>query len=453
MIQRAAEPPSGRHPGRRTSIPVPSGDVLAMFAVALLLRVAYVFAVHRFDAQPSSDSISYDQIAWNLARGMGFQLQGEVALYPTAKSPLLPWLVSLLYRVTGHFYFGALLLQCVIGAFVPVLTRVLGRSMFGPGVGRAAGWLAVVHPLLLFFSGYLLTESLFSVLVLGSLAASVAWLKNPRATLAFRAGVLWGLTCLTRPTAMPMPLVVVLWAWAPLGLMLAPAVRAKQVGLVFLGLLLTIAPWTIRNAIVLRDFVPITTGGGRTLLDANNAKVWDTPELRGNAISTAEEEPWKSRFNGHSEVEVDRMASQEAIAFGLSRWRQWPEMTLIKLGRFWRLNAMTPSTGRWFARGSLPDRLLSAADPLLLWSIVVLPLALWGLGRTLRWSRRHFQLLPLWTIAVFTFGSVVFWGSLRLRVPVEPLVLLYAAAGIGDLVWRARVKRAGLALISSTPRQ
>src|SRR5437016_1550183 len=180
MIQRAAEPPPDRIREARVRLPRPSGEVLAMLVAALVLRVAYVLAVHRLSAQPSSDSIAYDQLGWNLARGMGFQLNGEVALYPTAKAPLLPWLVSLLYRATGHVYFAALLLQCAIGAFIPVLVRALGRTMFGFRAGRVAGWLAVVHPLLVFFSGYLLTENLFCVMVLAALLASVEWLKAPR---------------------------------------------------------------------------------------------------------------------------------------------------------------------------------------------------------------------------------------------------------------------------------
>jgi hypothetical protein len=215
-----------------------------------------------------------------------------------------------------------------------------------------------------------------------------------------------------------------------------------------LGVALAIAPWTIRNAIVLHDFVPITTGGGRTLLDANNAVVWDDPALRGSAISTAEVQPWKARFAGKSEIEVDRIASDEAVAFGLSRWRQWPEMAWAKFSRMWRLTALAPSTGRWFQAGSLPDRLLSLADPLLLWSLLMLPLALWGLLRTLKNTRRHFQLLPLWVVSVFTAGSLVFWGALRLRVPAEPMLLLYAGVGAADLLWRVRMRRAGLALVT-----
>ena len=451
MIQRAddrsARGPTQGSKGR--PLIAPSREALALFAVALALRVAYVWLVHKPGAEASSDSATYDELAWNLARGLGFQVTGATALYPTAKAPLLPWLVSLLYRVTGHVYFDAVLLQCVFGAFVPVAVRALGRSMFGLPVGRIAGWLAVVHPLLVFFSGYLLTESLFCLVTLLALTASVEWLKTPRPGRAFGVGVLWGLACLTRPTAMPLPVVVMLWAWAPLSLTIAAGDRLRQVALVFLGVGLTILPWTIRNAVVLHELVPISTGGGRTLLDANNATVWDDPALRGGAISTAEVEPWVSKFKNHSEVEVDRMASEEAIAFGRSRWRQWPMIAGAKLARFWRPNALTETTGRWFQRDSVPDRLLRLLDPLVLWSVFVLPFALWGVVRTLRWTRRHFQMLPLLIIATYTLGAVVFWGALRMRVPAEPLVVLYAAVGLSDVMRRLRLRRAGLALISS----
>ena len=62
---------------------------------------------------------------------------------------------------------------------------------------------------------------------------------------------------------------------------------------------------------------------------------------------------------------------------------------------------------------------------------------------------RHFQMLPLHVIALFTIGSTLYWGALRMRVPVEPLVVLYAGVGLARLIWRIRVKRAGLALIDS----
>ena len=58
--------------------------------------------------------------------------------------------------------------------------------------------------------------------LLAALLASVAWLKQPRSGRALGVGILWGIACLTRPTALLLPLLVAAWAWLPLGLTTAP---------------------------------------------------------------------------------------------------------------------------------------------------------------------------------------------------------------------------------------
>ena len=42
----------------------------------------------------------------------------------------------------------------------------------------------------------------------------------------------------------------------------------------------------------------------------------------------------------------------------------------------------------------------------------------------------------------------MFWGALRLRLPAEPLVVLYAGVGFVDALRWLRVRRSGLALLS-----
>jgi hypothetical protein len=389
-------------------------------------------------------------VAWSLARGLGFQLTGDGGAYPTAfVPPALPWVVSLLYRAVGHSFFAAVLLMCVLGSLVPPLLRQLGRSMFGSAIGNWAGWLATVHPLMVFFSGYVMTESLFSVVLLFALLASVAWIKAPRARTAFWTGALWGAASLTRPIALPLALIALIWSWGPLGLATTAGERRRQLGALLLGLVLCVAPWTLRNAASLRAFVPITTGGGRSLLDANNPVVWDDAQRRGGAIGILSTEPFATRYRGLSEVEVDRNAGREAWAFLRSRVAEWPRNALAKFARYWRWTALTPSTGTWASASAGTASRLQRLDPLLPWSILFFPLAAWGLARTLRGTRRHFQLLPLWIVAASTLGTLVYWGALRLRVPIEPMVTLYAAAGAADLVWRVRVRRAGLEVITS----
>lgn len=417
---------------------------IAMFGVALALRVAYAWLAHGPGATPGSDPATYDTVAWNLARGVGFSLDSASGPYPTAfVPPLVPWLTSLLYRLVGHQYFAGILLQCVAGALVPLLVAALGGALFGPRVGRSSGWLAAIHPLLVFFSGHLLTESMFCVTLLLALLLSVDWVRTPMAGRALGAGLAWGIASLTRPTALLLPLVVAFWAWGPLGLTVGGRARIRQLALLLLGLVIVVGPWTLRNAIALHAFVPVTTGAGGALMVANNPATWDDPATRGGASSVTYQAALQGEFRGLGEVALDARARAKTWAFILGRVRDWPAVAIAKLGRFWRLGAEGGGTGSWQRPGS-PLEPLRRLDPMLLWSIVTLPFAFWGLARAMRSDRRWYQSLPLMVIAYFTMIAVVFFGSLRMRVPVEPLVVLFVAVGLEGL---RRTRMGGLSLV------
>jgi len=433
--------------GARAASPHASFAWVALLAVALALRVTYAWFAIGPDATPSSDPATYDTVAWNLARGAGFSLGEGAGSYPPAfVPPVVPWITSLLYRAVGHRFFAAVLLQCLVGSLVPVLLAALGGTLFGSPVARTAGWLAAIHPLLVFFSGYLLTESTFTVTLLLALILSAEWVRTPRPGRAVGAGIVWGLATLTRPTALLLPLLVGAWAWRPLGLTVGGHGRTRQLLLVLLGLVLVVAPWTIRNALALHSFVPVTTGAGGALMVANNPATWDVPSARGGADSGTYRAALAGEFRGLGEVALDARARSLTWAFMRARVSQWPSVALAKLARFWRFRAEGGGTGAWQRPGS-PLEPLRRLDPLLVWSLLTLPFALWGLVRASMGGRRWFQSLPLWVIVYFSLIAVVFFGSLRMRVPVEPLVVLYVAVGLEDArrAWRAR--RLGFSVI------
>ncbi|HKQ57481.1 MAG TPA: glycosyltransferase family 39 protein [Candidatus Eisenbacteria bacterium] len=431
----------------RLERPRDAGAWLALFAVGLVLRVAYTWFATGPGATPSSDPATYDTVAWNLARGAGFSLDAAAGPYPTAfVPPVVPWLTSLLYRVVGHDYFAAVLLQCVIGALVPLLVASLAGSLFGGTVGRVAGWIAAVHPLLVFFSGYLLTETAFCAALLLALLLSAEWVRTPRGGRALGAGIAWGLATLTRPTALLLPLVIAAWGWRPLGLTVGAGTRLRHLALLALGAAVVVVPWTIRNATALRAFVPVTTGSGGALMVANNPAAWDDPAMRGGAHSGSYQAAIASEFRGLSEVEVDARARARAWSFMRSRVRDWPAVALAKIGRFWRIRAEGGGTGSWQRTGS-PLEPLRRLDPLLVWSIVTLPFALWGVVRTLRGPRRWFQSLPLLVILYFMLLAVVFFGSLRMRMPIEPLVAMLAALGVDDARRALQARARGLSVV------
>jgi hypothetical protein len=284
-------------------------------------------------------------------------------------------------------------------------------------------------------------------MLLLALLATAVWIRAPRAGRALGVGVLWGLASLTRPTALALPLLVVAWAWVPLGLTAGSAARPRHVLLVLLGVALAVGPWTMRNAVQLHAFVPVTTGGGRALLDSNNPVNWNDPARRGGAHSVFGLEPWASEFRGRSEPEVDALARRHALTFLAAHWREWPAMAGAKLARFWRLTAEGGGTGAWQRDGSPLEGLLARVDPLLVWSVFALPLALLGAWRTLCGPRRWYQSLGLLVILYFTALAVVFWGSLRMRVPVEPLVVLFAAIGFEEVRRRVRGRLRGMRVV------
>jgi 4-amino-4-deoxy-L-arabinose transferase-like glycosyltransferase len=360
MLQRAERPSRPPRPEERPR-PRP-GPWLLIFATGLLLRVLCAWIVTGPGAAPAGEARAYDGLAWNLARDAGFALGDATGVHPTAALPPLgPWVASLAYRAVGHDPFAAALLQCAIGALIPLLVAGLGGAVFGGSIGRFAGWLAAFDPLLVVAAGRLESATPFAALLLLGLLASVAWMKASRRGRALGAGLTWGLAALAGPAALLLPLLVAAWAWVPLGLTVPARERARQIAMLLLGLLLAVGPWSLRNALALGRFVPIATAGERA--------------------------PLAARFVG--------------------------------------------------------------LDPLFPWSLVTLPLAVWGLARTLTGPRRWFQSLGLLVVLFFTAHTLLVAGGTSPRVPVEPLVALFAAVGFHDARRRLRFRGRGLRVVES----
>jgi 4-amino-4-deoxy-L-arabinose transferase-like glycosyltransferase len=433
-----------RRPSSRAGSAVSLGW-LAMFGVALGLRVVWAWVAVGPGGSPGTDSAAYDQVALNLSNGLGVSLDSPSASRATAiVPPIVPWLASLFYRAAGHHYFEAVLLQCLVASLVPLLVAALGRSLFGDPMGRWAGWLAAVHPLLIGHSAELRAETVFCAALLLALGLSADWVRSPRGGRALGVGLAWGVAILTLPTAIPLPVIVAAWAWRPVGLTVGGTARGRQLVLVLLGLALVVGPWTLRNAIALRAFVPVTTSGGPALMIGNNPAAWDDPAARGRPRVAAYEAALASDFRGLGEAEVDVRARARTWAFVRSRPGDWPTIAMAKLVRFWWPNGDDERSG-FRSAARLP------LDPTHVWWVVTLPFALWGIARTLRGGRRWFQLLPLLVVVHFMMVAVVFFGTPRMRLPAEPMVTLLAALGLEDAWRRRRVRRGGLVLVPKSP--
>ena len=135
--------------------------------------------------------------------------------------------------------------QAFLGVLSVGLVMLIARRFLGQGATLASGVLTAISPHLAVASAYILTESLFTFLLLLSTWAS-AWACASKDWRRFAvAGLAWGLCSLTRATTQFIPLVFVVVALA------APGLRAwrKPAFAMLLAFLVVESPWVFRNRV------------------------------------------------------------------------------------------------------------------------------------------------------------------------------------------------------------
>ena len=246
------------------------GWLITLVALMLLATGARVGFALEPQRPQEPDSAGYARIAKSLHEDGRFEEGGFRAPLqePSNYSPGLPLFVAGLYELTGGVHLElARIVLALIGSLAVLFTFLIGRRLSGPAAGFAAAVVVAGYPALLQYQGMLMTEPLAVTLLAAGLLAFLRAGDDQRGAWAWALpGVLFGLLTLVRPEYLPFGLLLagvaafrVHWLdreWAP-GLA-AAAVMA-------LAFLLPIVPWTIRNAIVLDRFVPLSTGGGKAL--------------------------------------------------------------------------------------------------------------------------------------------------------------------------------------------
>jgi hypothetical protein len=297
----------------------------------------------------------------------------------------------------------------------------------------AAGLLAAlgvaVYPALLEYQGMLMTEPLAATLLAGAVLA-VLWARDEDGIVRWALpGFLLGALALVRPE------------YLGVGVLLAALVllsglrdwrRALAAAAVVLaGLVVVVAPWTVRNAVTLHRFVPVSTGGGQVLFAGTYLPSDGDPEKVGAGVVA--ENP------GLFGPEAVRNLRLEQILARLAADRHpgmEPDEALSKMGKeqLWDdvseapleyLGFLAAKVGRIWSHG--PRAVMR--EPLweaLHWALV----ALGALGLALLAWRRRWEALLLGTIFVaITAISALLVASPRRVLVMLPLIA--ALAGVG----------------------
>jgi tetratricopeptide (TPR) repeat protein len=403
----------------------------AVFTGAMVLRLLYMkdlVGLPYFD-HPIMDADYHDTWAREIAGGR--LSRGE----PFFRAPLYPYFLALVYKVTSGSYVVPRIIQFVLGSLTSVMCYVLGRRLFGTAAGAIAGFLCALYPILIYFEGELLTETLFIFLcMLGLLLLYTAAAGGRRRTW-FAAGLALGAALVTRPTVgLFVPLAVI-------GALIVARRRLPATLLVVLGLVIPLIPVTAHNYAVSGEFIPVVWQGGLNLYLGNNpaADGWSAtaPDLRKDWWGGYKDMiaiPREALGHEPGYGEVSDYWTAKALDFMESRPGRWLRLMGRKILLFWSSMELPNNQDFNFAR--LQSAVL--ANPLIGFGTVA-PLALVGLVLSFRrWKKFFF--LDAYLLAFFA-GTVAFFVCSRYRAPAVPALCILAAGALAAGVSMIRGRR------------
>ncbi|MCM2254278.1 MAG: glycosyltransferase family 39 protein [Vicinamibacteria bacterium] len=363
------------------------------------------------------DSASYLAPARSWARGDGLlEADGSPMSY---RMPAFPLVVGIGIRLSGDpgNLASVSLTNFVCLLLTALLTRRAIRSLGAPDLADLGGAVCLLYPPLLTSTALVLQETLLTLFVTLLFSCLVTATKEDSWGPAGLAGAALGLTLLTKPVIAPT---------APLLLLLLAATQRnvrKRVAAFCLLAALVVAPWAIRNAVVLGRIELAPGNTGHTLLGgtvSNQIDDWyGFDEYESAARDWAASAAGADTLDRHlTRVALHRIAQDPA---------RWARLCLERVGRF-----MLPSRV-FFVQAGLSRT--GSFGPLYvvasLVSVALFALTLFVGG--LAWRRRD----PALAVGpVLVLGHVLVYAatyvSPRYALPITPALIACAA-------WAAQV--------------
>jgi 4-amino-4-deoxy-L-arabinose transferase-like glycosyltransferase len=415
--------------------------VAGIFLSALLLRLLHLRQIRLHDpffSLPSVDPRHYHEWALRIQAG---DWLGDGVFF---MAPLYPYTLGLLYSVAGPQLLAAHLLNCFLGAVTCVLVWGLAREFFDRRVSLLAAALTAFYSMLVFYGGSLLAENVITPLTLAVVWAAVRAFDAPRAGRWAIAGGLLGLAAIARQNVLLYAPLVLGWMFWSLRSEFSPQRRLVLAAAYVGAAALLILPVTIRNHAVTGDATWVATSGGSNFFSGNNAEAQGVYRIPSRFPRTLTDDARQQAAIYHAyaeQAEGRRLGPSEASAYwfgeGLAFIREnpgdWLALEARKFLRFWNAGEV------WNNRSIELSRPFSwvLRLPLITFGVMA-PFALLGIGGTARSWR---ELLPLHAmIAVYLVTALAFFVLSRYRVPVVPLLLIFAAVGVVQAVERVRAR-------------
>lgn len=407
---------------------------------SVLLRVGAAFYLGNqvTDLPGTFDQISYHQLAERILGGFGFSFGTNWWPATAANSPTAHWsflytlYLSGVYALFGQNPIAARLIQAVlVGLLQPYLAFLIGRRLFGSVVGLAAAALIAFYSYFVYYAACLMTESFYITAIMASLylalriESSETARGGRRFRLALALGLALGVAVLLRQLFLLFVPFLFLWLlWYG---------RKRQIGTMLVAgvvIAVMILPFTLYNYARFHRFVLLNTNAGYAFFWGNHPIYGThfvpilTPEMGSYQDLIPEE------LRSLDEAALD----QALLARGLRFIFEDPvRYFLLSASRIPPYFMFWPSSGSGMVSNVARVAGFGLYLPFML-------LGLW-LSFTKKGSARPGLVLLYLFVSVYTLIHLLTWTLIRYRLPVDAMLIVFAALAVIHLAMRVPTAR------------
>ena len=411
--------------------------LMAILVAGFALRVAYFTWAPKDYAAADSD---YDDIAQNLAAGKGFSLDKpvpgrnsgepsrEVRTVPVAsRTPAYPFFLAAVYKLFGRRLKLVYLIQTVIDMLSALLLYFLTLRIAGSE--RVALVATLIYALYMPFmsqTAVLLNETLFGFLLLGFTLVSVRALEHPSFANFLASGALLGAVTLCRPTTFLFPVVllaaVLIRYRGVIGQLVVPSVAFVA------GFVALVAPWVVRNYVVL-DYVGLVGSlAGEQVYAANY--IWHRP----NTPEPMVPDDLRAKLAGKSDIERNKILMREGFRQILLHPVNFAKNVLYRTSTFWTAIGMGGPAFFYFSSGRAGKEMCVFVVVVNI-ALIIASVIAFVMFRG-PWTKASF--VPLLLLGYFYIIHLPIIALVRYSMPVIPFLMMFAAVAIVNLFGKAR---------------
>lgn len=387
---------------------------LALFAVALILRVAAVVYTNRsYDTYLfAPDSRLYDGLAQSLVAGEGYAINGDHREY-TRIAPIFPIYLAVLYGLFGRGVQIVGLANAVVGSLTCLVVYGIGRRLLSRWAAMLAALSMAAYWEFLFWTPFVLKETLALFLFTGAVLLVTQSMENGSRKLGVASGGVLGLAILARYPHLGFVPFLISWL-----LVSRDRARLRRLVLpVVAGVTLAMLPWLGRNYVVFGELVLSNHGPARQLYVTHApGKIADVRGYAGpEGLDLEAVERMDRQFVSVRERERNYLqAVVEAVA---SNPRRTARLVAAKVVNMWR-----PTWKK------LQLQFPVIHIPFAVSYAILLALGLVGLVLHAR-AMRRLSLLHV-VLLYYLAAHTLWWAEIRNRVYLMPYIIVFAAYAV-----------------------